>query len=92
MHISTQIMSVFCQAAGRSVFCQRSGLFPIKLVHRSVDTLETEGRDNLRGHFETLIDGLFLLFGPFAEDEIDLRAAGIFIADTESYACVRVRS
>ncbi len=68
------------------------GLLVIVLVHCTIDALEAEGGDDFGGYLETFVDVFLLLIGPFAEHEIDLCAAGKFIADTETYTCVRVRS
>ena len=68
------------------------GLLIIILVHGAVDALEAERGDEFGGHFEPFLNLRFLVVGPFAEHEIDLCAARIFVADAETHACVRVRS
>ena len=66
----------------------RNVSFVIELIHGSVDALEAEGWDDLGGHFEALVDRLFLFVRPFAEHEVDLRSARVLVSYTKAYACV----
>lgn len=68
------------------------GLFIVELIHRAVDALQAEGRDDLGSHFQPLVNLFLLLIGPFSQDKIDLCATSVLVSDAEPYACVRVRS
>ena len=64
------------------------GSFIVELVHGAIDALEAERGDEFGGDFKSVIDSLFLLVGPFAEYEVDLRPARVLVPYTEAHARV----
>ena len=64
----------------------------IKLVHRPVNALQAERRNDLRRYLQSLVNLFFLFLGPCAKHEVNLRAACKLIAYAETHTRVRVCS
>ena len=60
----------------------------IILIHRPVNALQAERRDNFGNAVKTLIEDLLFVVRPTAQDEVNLCAACELVADTEAYTAV----
>lgn len=65
-----------------------SGSLVVVLIHRSVDTLQAEGRYDIFDDIKSVRQRFHFVISPCAKDIIDLCSARVLVPYTKAHACV----